>query len=628
MVEDDFAGARAHFERALGLSGQRRYAYAKDAWRVRTYGQHILEEYFPHRELGVCLYRLGEPARAVEMLERSIDLEPSGRAKHYLNLARGAILEGQTLLPPEIRTGNPPESWTTLREYMVTGVVHAAGYARHITVNGNSHFIEEARRDQPFSRRVKLVEGDNLLDIRAVDLNGRTSHTQLVCRADWTPPTFMVQDVMYDNGRWQVHGVCADDRALARVEVNGNVQWTAPKGGRLERERDVVFEVSRGAAGIVHLQDVAGNPLSIQIDDLALSSLVAARGATRWAARASDAMPDVSGGTRKRPASAAVDPACRLVVPSQDQAVDVLRDEYLLEIRAEAPGGLVSVTVNTEELLSSGKHGVVQYYAARRVPLALGTNTLVVKARSAGGAVAARKLTVVRRLPDYRSLQYRLAVVVQRPRAVMDEHGLATRLWHMMQAEFVREPARFFLLERDRGWQHVVEEHLLNTGGVADPRARLASGAVLAEDLQVRTRILDSEDGYTLYAGVINAHDESILRETDVYVTEGGNWTYGVGGLVLKIEQAFPLVASRIRAMRPQVGISAGEREGVRPGSRFMVLRDDSGRDELAEAKVILAGERPAELHISEVDDRSGWGALHPGSIAASVRPGYHVFTR
>jgi hypothetical protein len=54
-----------------------------DDENVRTYGMHSIE-YFPHRELGICLYHLGDKTGAQLELQISMKMEPSDRAKQYL----------------------------------------------------------------------------------------------------------------------------------------------------------------------------------------------------------------------------------------------------------------------------------------------------------------------------------------------------------------------------------------------------------------------------------------------------------------------------------------------------------------------------------------------------------------
>ncbi len=62
----------------------------KDKKKVRTYGMHFIE-YFPHRELGICLYYLGDNSEALRHLQISMEQEPSPRARDFLRQLGGNV---------------------------------------------------------------------------------------------------------------------------------------------------------------------------------------------------------------------------------------------------------------------------------------------------------------------------------------------------------------------------------------------------------------------------------------------------------------------------------------------------------------------------------------------------------
>src|SRR5512135_2425415 len=67
--DGDWEAARSDFSRALDLRD-------KDQRRARTYGMHFIA-YFPHRELGVAYYHLGDLKRSLTELETSHASEES-----------------------------------------------------------------------------------------------------------------------------------------------------------------------------------------------------------------------------------------------------------------------------------------------------------------------------------------------------------------------------------------------------------------------------------------------------------------------------------------------------------------------------------------------------------------------
>ena len=66
----------------------------EDAGRKRTYGTRFIE-YFPHREMGIAHYYLGEFAEAKKELELSAAYEDDERTNEYLSLVRKGVSPGQ-----------------------------------------------------------------------------------------------------------------------------------------------------------------------------------------------------------------------------------------------------------------------------------------------------------------------------------------------------------------------------------------------------------------------------------------------------------------------------------------------------------------------------------------------------
>ena len=76
MERGDYQAATTFFESAIQQN-------PRDDSKVRTYGMHFIE-YYPHREIGICYYHLGDLDRARRELKMSMDYEPSERAKQFL----------------------------------------------------------------------------------------------------------------------------------------------------------------------------------------------------------------------------------------------------------------------------------------------------------------------------------------------------------------------------------------------------------------------------------------------------------------------------------------------------------------------------------------------------------------
>jgi TolB-like protein len=81
MDKKDWQRAIQEFRSAVSLEFE-------DAVRKRTYGTRFIE-YYPHREMGICFYYLGEKESAKKELELSTAYYSSERANEYLDLLRG-----------------------------------------------------------------------------------------------------------------------------------------------------------------------------------------------------------------------------------------------------------------------------------------------------------------------------------------------------------------------------------------------------------------------------------------------------------------------------------------------------------------------------------------------------------
>ncbi len=94
MEFGNWAKAIENFREALKVQNQ-------DVKTIKTYGMHFIE-YFPHREVGICFYNLGQHELAKSELMMSIRQEFSARAQEYLaKLGVTSIVEMPIIQPNE-----------------------------------------------------------------------------------------------------------------------------------------------------------------------------------------------------------------------------------------------------------------------------------------------------------------------------------------------------------------------------------------------------------------------------------------------------------------------------------------------------------------------------------------------
>ncbi len=93
MQNDNYKEAAKLFREALEGN-------ETDNEHVRTYGLHFIE-YFPHRELGICLYQLGDTNGAIKELKMSLSQQASDRARDYMRQIGGGVPPPKTTVPVE-----------------------------------------------------------------------------------------------------------------------------------------------------------------------------------------------------------------------------------------------------------------------------------------------------------------------------------------------------------------------------------------------------------------------------------------------------------------------------------------------------------------------------------------------
>ncbi len=105
----DWLRAIQEFRSAISLEFE-------DAGRKRTYGTRFIE-YYPHREMGICYYFLGETGNAKKELDLSVAYVSSGRANEYLDFIRRKVPPTLAIVPDAV-----PEEPDTEKEEPVPDV--------------------------------------------------------------------------------------------------------------------------------------------------------------------------------------------------------------------------------------------------------------------------------------------------------------------------------------------------------------------------------------------------------------------------------------------------------------------------------------------------------------------------
>ncbi len=213
--------AEYDFRQALLQSGT-------DQRRVRTYGRH-LTDYFPHRELGICLFRQNRLSEAIAELELSLSSEKTARAEFYLDKARKVRIEKEGLdrFPPEIRMENPADAAPTSSLFLtVQGSVKDDTFVSRIRIKGKDVRIDLSAPEIRFAEEVPLKAGENTILIQSEDLSGKISELQSTVFCDRSGPVLSIDPVKPDplrKEKYRLTGYTHDISGIRSVRVNGEL---------------------------------------------------------------------------------------------------------------------------------------------------------------------------------------------------------------------------------------------------------------------------------------------------------------------------------------------------------------------------------------------------------------------
>ena len=581
LQDENYTAARSDFETALGIRPGARYPYRQDRWKVRTYGMHMLESYFPHRELGICLFNLNAPSEALNLLETSMTMEPSARAKFYIN----RIHETQAMQaapPPEISL-TPAAQWTDQRTARIQGTVFGTNRITRLLIHGQPEFLELAENQIHFNKQIDLQEGRNLIQIASEDVAGKQSSTNLIMIADWTPPQIHLQ-------RQNDHLIldCLDNLGLYSIQHNEHTIYPSSTHYSLPLPRHTNQPIS------ITLTDHAGNKTAWSLSPKELAHI-----------------------EENHP------PAPPFIyLENAGQTRVQFSKEYTLDLRAEDDTALQSVTLNGAPLLSLT---TPLFRTLRRVPLNIGTNNFSLAATDNEGNLTEKQVTVVYRPPEYLDRMFRLAALQAPLSGETENPDTERRVNAIMGESLTTDPVRFYLLAAPHENQQAKTEQTLSASAFCDARALLNSGKKLNADLLFMTRILNDAPGQTIYTQIIDAHNGEELFIEDIYVEDARHLSDQLNGLVMKIEQRFPLIQSTLEGEENHLRINAGKTAGAQKGMRFLVIRSNGTFEE---GHLVVNEDHPVELTISDVDPAYAEVILHHGTPKDSVRPGDYVYSR
>ncbi len=619
LKAENWTAAQEDFERCLDLRSGARFGNSKDVLRVRTYGVHMLENYFPNRELGICLFMLGRAGDSIPHLEKSLKQEPSSRAKYYLNLAHKTLLSAGAVPRPQIllATENKP-GWTRDREKIVSGSVHADGRVNDLDINGDREFIELAETERKFNRAVSLASGLNRIKIVVRDLIGQSDEKTIEWLVDWRKPSLTILSVKPENNGWKISGIVDDDQMLRSARIDGR---EVPAGAQSNRIA-VAWTLEHGMNSVITAEDMAGNILTAKVSSADLSVAWADRNGWQFADAGAAALP--------KKASADMKPPTLNLSANTEGAIYVNHNRFYLDGSARDMGGLREISVLGEPYLRDDETGCIEKHFSTLFDLKPGTNSFWITATDMSGNCASQQVVVVRLMDEFLSDEYRMTVAVP-PLLNPDHDPMAVKAHREINGHVMKEPKRFRLLERNEGWDAILQEHQLSASGLVRQDLQIKVGKMLPAELLFLGEFLREGKGVTLRVNVVESGKGETLFSDDIYTEQPDREVAEKSaGLVLKIKQHMPMMKGRIVSVNgDRIVVDIGTEQGLLAASQFVVARTPSEERAGANAAVLCrVGEQWIRLHVEDMETRRAVTSALPEKAGKLLKPGDIVFAR
>jgi hypothetical protein len=559
-----------------------------DQRRARTYGLHFVD-YFPHRELGVVLYHLGRYPEAIQELESSLGSVDNAKAKFYLNLARQSLLQQtqRDTAPPRILITTPADGLlSNFFTVTVSGTVEDDTYVSAIAINGQSLFIELAAPRLPFTQEIALQEGENHIEVVAVDLLGRLARQPLTVQLDRQGPLLSLDQVEVagppSQRRVRVAGVLADRSRVVRFQLAGK-RTTLQPGTTWEFREEIPlpdgiqtlsFEaedaVGNLTRGDIALATVAGKPPGIREGKPAMHAW------PRWVSLHSDTVVSDLTAWPTAPIRVAQGDSRPPVITLRELTDEqtVYYDAVYLEGKVTHNSPITAFTINNESLFQRPGTQIFFGYNAQLKPEP-DKNPFVFQAADERGNTAKYTVNVTRKVPQIKRRDARLRVMF----IPFENKGEVFNLGRTVDDNLYNslfEQERFQLVERDK-LEGILAEQKLSQSDLADPATRIRVGKIAAAEAMLEGTINETPQALEVFGKVIDLETTKVLAAEDVY---GEEMTLQqlrqlMDGLASKFRQRLPLVEGLvIQTDNAEVLVDIGGKTAVRESMKLYIFRE------------------------------------------------------
>ena len=595
---------------AMGLKEGALYPEYAEKRRTKTYGVRFLDNYFPHRELGICYYFLGRLDDAKNQLEISMSMLPSARAKFYMNRVRGAQfskLQPGTFSPLSIEMEWPEGPLFTNRPYLkLNGVVASRFYVNEVRINGERELIELAQPEFVLNTELEFSTGRQPVRITATDLAGNSTQWERDVVVDLEGPEIAVS-TSATQPTDAITVTFSDHYGIKTLTIDG--KHVAPDENTTTHSLDLPLKPSRKIT--IEIEDKAGNKTILRQDtrDLRRASTeslnhypdhrLAFTGFQKPASVTDpEAQSDVQLAVLPKSVVDEIAPIIR-VNPDIAEHLYVTTGFYVLDLFLEDSGALDSFTVAINKRKMSkdlSQKKPIRYRISKTIELEGEVNNVLIMVQDLAGNVETKRFRLIRKFPhdkieDFRmTLATHVAPIETQPESTSlrrlftrrkdwNEITSITRILNdlLLQANH----KRFNVLERDNEiLSRLTFEHFVIHSSLKDYRIAIDRGALLPAEWYLRTTMSPwsgaKRNAWVLYGTLIDALDGSVIAVSDSYF-EGDrpdDRRDALRILVDKILQQLPLLSTSVGSKKGNNGVIVplGRHHNMKPNFRFMFI--------------------------------------------------------
>lgn len=578
-----YAEAIADFKEALK---QR----TRDQRRARTYGMHVID-FFPHRELGVAYYHVGNYQAAEQELEVSLSAVDTGRAKYYLNEVRRSVLKGSATPtpPPRISLHAETEHSITNRSVItVAGVIEADAYVRSLHINGEPLFIELAQKRLVFAELIKLHRGINRITIKSRDLLGNEAEKTIALTADVEGPLLHISNAVngakISQSYFVLQGSLSDDSGIIGLKINDfNIPYRGERNASFMHRVKLVSGFNRI---ILQAADSAGNTTTGELILICTAGLAwentrpayiqtgqNKRNTPVLLAFQGNSMLD-TGVHCPFAAKASEPPASplRIHLKNMDTRQTVYYSNLYLDGSVTSADEIAAVTIHNVPL--SIKPSKVIFFN-QLVELNPGENTLSIQAQDKKGVTVEKTITVVYQIPAIRQIGARMSLAILPFEQTGAVTATSTMVGENLVSAFLKQE-RFNIVSRGPEFEAVLRELKLSRSDLVDTAAALQAGRLVTADGILTGTIHETDNSIEVYARLINAETSTIMDAQDVYGEDKTlpHIQYLLNGLALKFKHSFPLIEGIVvKTAGKDIYTDLGAASRIKKDMKFIIFR-------------------------------------------------------